>query len=63
MFLLGTAAWIVATVVVLASEDRWASALPVCYAGIVVGILGYGLFLLQRRAARRGSRGAQQGLL
>lgn len=58
----GTAAWIVATVVVLATGDRWSGALPVCIAGIMVGLLGTGLFLVQRSAARRGSRGAQVGL-
>lgn len=59
---IGTLAWAVATVVVLASGDRWASALPICWAGLAVGVLGTGLFVLQRRAARRGSRTAQRGL-
>lgn len=59
----GTLAWIVATVVVLASGDRWNTALPVCYAGIALSLLGFGLFLVQRGAARRGRRGAQQGLV
>ncbi|MDI9914866.1 DUF2530 domain-containing protein [Rhodococcus sp. IEGM 1379] len=58
---IGTAVWVVATVVVLLSGDRWSSALPVCYAGIGVGFIGYGLFWIQRRAALRGSKGAQQG--
>ena len=58
----GTAAWVVATVVVLLAGDRWSAALPVCYAGTALGVLGFGLFLLQRRAARRGKRGAQRGL-
>ncbi|TSD45794.1 DUF2530 domain-containing protein [Rhodococcus sp. KBS0724] len=57
----GTLAWVIATAVVLLSGDRWSGALPICYAGIGVGFLGYSLFWLQRRAARRGSRGAQQG--
>jgi uncharacterized membrane protein YjjP (DUF1212 family) len=61
--ILGTLAWVVAMVVVIVTGDRWADALPTCIAGVVVGFLGYGLFALQRRAARRGSRGAQQGLL
>ncbi|MGC0362555.1 hypothetical protein ABH922_000539 [Rhodococcus sp. 27YEA15] len=59
--IIGTVAWLVGTVVVLVSGDRWAGALPVCYAGIGVGLLGYGLFQIQRRAALRGSRGAQKG--
>lgn len=58
----GTALWVAATVVVLVAGDRWSAALPVCVAGIVVGLLGYALFLVQRRAARRGRRGAQVGL-
>ncbi|MFC0450938.1 DUF2530 domain-containing protein [Rhodococcus jostii] len=61
--ILGTLAWAVAIVVVIVTGDRWSEALPTCIAGVVVGFLGYGLFALQRRAARRGSRGAQQGLL
>ena len=58
----GTVLWAIATVVVLLSGDRWDAALPVCIAGIIVGLLGFGLFLVQRRAARRGKRGAQVGL-
>ncbi|MDH6280837.1 DUF2530 domain-containing protein [Prescottella agglutinans] len=58
----GTVAWVVATVVVLLSGDRWSEALPICYAGTALGVLGFGLFLLQRSAARRGKRGAQRGL-
>lgn len=59
---IGTALWVVATVVVLLTGDRWSNALPVCIAGIVVGLLGSALFVVQRRAARRGDRGAQVGL-
>lgn len=59
--ILGTVVWAAATIVVLLNGDRWAGALPICYAGIGVGFLGYSLFRLQRRAARKGSRGAQQG--
>ncbi len=35
---------------------------PVSVAGLVVGLLGTGIFLWQRAAARRGTRGAQVGL-
>jgi len=35
---------------------------PVCVAGLGVGVLGTSIFLWQRRAFRRGSRGAQSGL-
>ncbi|MFX1756413.1 Protein of uncharacterised function (DUF2530) [Rhodococcus gordoniae] len=59
----GTALWVVATVVVLwVGGDLRDDALPICVAGILVGLLGTALFLLQRRAARRGDRGAQVGL-
>ncbi|WP_072805289.1 DUF2530 domain-containing protein [Rhodococcoides yunnanense] len=58
----GIAAWVVATVVVLLSGDRWSQALPTCWAGIAVGAAGFALFLAQRAAARRGSKTAQRGL-
>jgi hypothetical protein len=35
---------------------------PVTVAGLGVGVLGTSIFLWQRRAVRRGSRGAQTGL-
>lgn len=35
---------------------------PVSLAGLGVGVLGTTIFLVQRGAARRGSRGAQTGL-
>ncbi|MCF6388431.1 DUF2530 domain-containing protein [Mycobacterium sp. MBM] len=35
---------------------------PITIAGLGVGLLGTTIFLLQRRSARRGDRGAQQGL-
>ncbi|AYJ48589.1 DUF2530 domain-containing protein [Rhodococcus sp. P1Y] len=59
---LGIAAWVLATVVVLIVGDRWSAALPVCIAGIGLGTLGFVLFLVQRAAARRGSKTAQRGL-
>ncbi|AOW94986.1 hypothetical protein BFN03_13865 [Rhodococcus sp. WMMA185] len=61
--ILGTLAWAAAAGVVIVTGDRWSNVFPTTIAGVVVGCLGYGLFTLQRRAARRGSRGAQQGLL
>jgi hypothetical protein len=36
---------------------------PVTVAGLGVGVLGTSIFLWQLSAARRGSRGAQRGLL
>lgn len=35
---------------------------PVSLAGLGVGVLGTTIFLVQRGAARRGTRGAQSGL-
>jgi hypothetical protein len=35
---------------------------PYTVAGLGIGVLGTSIFLLQRRAVRRGSRGAQSGL-
>ncbi|MBI5736746.1 MAG: DUF2530 domain-containing protein [Mycolicibacterium neoaurum] len=36
---------------------------PIAVAGLGVGVLGTAIFLLQRRSARRGDRGAQRGLI
>ena len=59
----GTGLWVVATVVVWSvGGDLRDDALPICLSGILLGLLGTALFLLQRRAARRGARGAQVGL-
>ncbi|WP_182345821.1 DUF2530 domain-containing protein [Tomitella gaofuii] len=58
----GFGAWIIATVLILATQGTSASALPVCYAGLVIGALGTAVFLVQRRGARSGRKGAQQGL-
>ncbi|MBF6216831.1 DUF2530 domain-containing protein [Nocardia gipuzkoensis] len=58
----GNALWLVATVVVWAGGDRWASARPVCLMGLVVGLIALVIYLVQRRGARRGDKGAQTGL-
>ncbi|TQM28917.1 uncharacterized protein DUF2530 [Nocardia bhagyanarayanae] len=58
----GSALWVVATLVVLAGPESWESALPVCLMGLVVGLIGSTIFLIQRRGARRGDKGAQTGL-
>lgn len=39
--------------------DSWR---PITVAGLGVGLLGVSIFLWQRSAARRGSRGAQTGI-
>ncbi|WP_174185995.1 DUF2530 domain-containing protein [Nocardia barduliensis] len=58
----GSALWLIATVVVWAGGDRWASARPVCLMGMVVGLMALVIYLVQRRGARRGDKGAQTGL-
>jgi len=57
----GALAWLVATVAAFTVPhlDSWR---PVTLAGLGVGVLGTGIFLWQRDAARRGARGAQIGL-
>ncbi|MFI1462788.1 DUF2530 domain-containing protein [Nocardia carnea] len=59
---LGSALFAIATVVVWLGGDRWATARPVCLMGLAVGLLGYTIFVVQRRGARRGAKGAQTGL-
>jgi len=58
----GSALWLVASVVVFLGGDRWESARPVCLMGVAVGLLGATIYLIQRRGARRGDKGAQTGL-
>jgi hypothetical protein len=55
------AGWLVVTILAftVAGLHEWR---PTAVAGLGVGVLGTSIFLLQRRAARRGSRGAQSGL-
>ncbi|QIS17535.1 DUF2530 domain-containing protein [Nocardia terpenica] len=57
----GVVLWAIATVVVWVIGS-WAPARPICLMGLVVGLLAYGIFALQRRSARRGDKGAQKGL-
>jgi hypothetical protein len=54
-------AWLVAAVAAF-TVDSLQSWRPVTAAGLGIGVLGTSIFLLQRHAVRRGSRGAQQGL-
>jgi len=55
------ACWAIVTILAFAvgGLHEWR---PIAVAGLGVGVLGTSIFLLQRRAARRGSRGAQSGL-
>ncbi|WP_067819795.1 DUF2530 domain-containing protein [Nocardia inohanensis] len=57
----GSLAFLVATIVVWLN-DAWATARPICLMGMAVGLLGYTIFAIQRRSARRGDKGAQLGL-
>ncbi|MBV9321233.1 MAG: DUF2530 domain-containing protein [Mycobacterium sp.] len=54
----GALGWLVATVAAFTvpALDSWR---PVTVAGLATGLLGTGIFLWQRGAARRGARGAQ----
>jgi hypothetical protein len=58
---IGELAWAVAAVAafVVPALETWR---PLTLAGLGVGVLGTTIFLWQRRAARRGARGAQTGL-
>ncbi|WP_280424668.1 DUF2530 domain-containing protein [Nocardia carnea] len=58
----GSVLFAIATLVVWLGGDRWESARPVCLMGLAVGLLGYTIFVVQRRGARRGDKGAQTGL-
>jgi hypothetical protein len=54
-------AWLIAVILAftVTGLHEWR---PIAVAGLGVGALGTSIFLLQRRAVRRGSRGAQSGL-
>ena len=57
----GAAAWVVVTVLsfTVSALHDWR---PVCIAGLATGLVGTLIFLWQRNAAQRGTRGAQTGL-
>jgi hypothetical protein len=60
----GTIAWFVAAAVVfLIVDPPDIDLLRACLTGGGLGLLGLAVMHWQRRAARRGSRGAQRGLL
>jgi hypothetical protein len=56
-----TAAWLVATLLAFTVSGLHEYR-PFAVAGLGVGVLGTSIFLWQRSAVRRGSRGAQSGL-
>jgi hypothetical protein len=53
--------WLIAAILAftVAGLHEWR---PIAVAGLGVGVLGTSIFLWQRSASRRGSRGAQSGL-
>jgi hypothetical protein len=53
--------WLIAAILAftVAGLQEWR---PIAVAGLGVGVLGTSIFLWQRDASRRGSRGAQSGL-
>ncbi|WKG02600.1 DUF2530 domain-containing protein [Mycolicibacterium sp. HK-90] len=55
------AGWLIATILAftVTGLHHWR---PFTLAGLAIGVLGTCIFLIQRRAVRRGSRGAQSGL-
>jgi hypothetical protein len=56
-----TVGWLVATLLAFTVSEL-ADWRPYAVAGLGVGVLGTSIFLWQRSAVRRGSRGAQTGL-
>ncbi|MCZ4561245.1 DUF2530 domain-containing protein [Rhodococcus sp. IEGM 1401] len=59
---IGILGWILALVVFTATGGGGGDALATCWSGIAVGAVGFGIFLMQRAASRRGSKTAQRGL-
>jgi hypothetical protein len=59
--LVGTIGWFTAAAV-LAVAGVGGDWVPTCLTGGVLGLVGFVIMAWQRRAARRGSRGAQRGL-
>ncbi|VDR37631.1 Protein of uncharacterised function (DUF2530) [Tsukamurella paurometabola] len=59
----GTILFAVALVVTLLARETFGAAWIVCACGVGVGVLGATVLTLQRRAALRGDRGAQRGLV
>ncbi len=56
-----TCGWLIGLVLAF-TVDSFHSWRPITVAGLGVGVLGTSIFLWQRHAVRRGSRGAQNGL-
>ncbi|AFA74962.1 hypothetical protein GPOL_c39510 [Gordonia polyisoprenivorans VH2] len=62
VIIVGMLAWLIATIVVGVSGWGGGRTLAVCLTGLGVGVLGTLVFLIQRRASRRGEKTAQRGL-
>ncbi|RPA59899.1 DUF2530 domain-containing protein [Gordonia oryzae] len=62
VIIVGMLAWLIATIVVGVSGWGGGRTLAVCLTGLGVGVLGTVVFLIQRRASRRGEKTAQRGL-
>ena len=63
VLVVGTLLWAIAAVVVWNGPQSWMTARPTCLMGILLGGVGYVLFSIQRRSARLGKKGAQQGII
>jgi len=61
MIVIGALGWLVAALAafIIPALTVWR---PLTLAGLAVGVLGTSIYLWQRTAARRGARGAQNGL-
>lgn len=58
----GMLAWLVATLVIWLLDIGDERTLWVAITGLLVGVAGSSIVVVQRRAARRGDRTAQEGL-
>ncbi|BDD81083.1 hypothetical protein TPB0596_08460 [Tsukamurella pulmonis] len=61
--LVGTALFAAFFVITFLARETFGQAWVVCACGVGVGVLGATVLTLQRRAALRGDRGAQRGLV
>lgn len=60
----GTLSWLVVAIIATVGALPWGNDLKaIAWSGVVVGIFGGAIFAWQLSAARRGRRGAQQGLV
>lgn len=59
----GTVLFAVFLVITVLARNTFGEAWIVCACGVGVGVFGATVLTLQRRAARRGDRGAQRGLV